>query len=230
MKPKSHYQSLFQAARQQLIKDEYEVDQKIGDLSDTRRGITLLARPDLNCKTNIAAFLNKLQLLDPSQYYYPQSDLHITIMSIISCYEGFQLRQINPKEYICVILKSLSETPPFKIHFAGVTLSPAGVLLQGYPDGEALQYLRDRLRQHFKSSSLQQSLDKRYAIQTAHSTIMRYKYPLKNKNKFLQTIESNRHTDFGTFTVNELELVFNDWYQRKENVQLLHRLPLTNHR
>ncbi|AWW29302.1 mutarotase [Echinicola strongylocentroti] len=226
MKLKSHYESLFQSARQQLIHDQYEVDKKIDNPSDSRRGITLLARPDHHCKTKITAFLDELQLLDPSQYYYPQSDLHITIMSIISCYAEFQLEQINPKEYISIILDSLRHIPPIKVHFAGVTLSPAGVLVQGYPDGEALQELRDRLREHFKSSTLQQSLDKRYTIQTAHSTIMRYRHPLKNKDKFLQTIESNRHTDFGTFTVSELELVVNDWYQRKKNVLVLHQLPI----
>ncbi|GGF45660.1 2'-5' RNA ligase family protein [Echinicola rosea] len=226
MKLKSHYQSLFDSSRQQLINGNYEIDEKIDHPFDDRRGISLLARPDHHCKTKIAAFLDELRPLDPSQYYYPQSDLHITIMSIISCYSGFQLGQISPEEYKQIILHSLRGIPPIMIQIEGVTLSPAGILLQGYPDGEALQHLRDRLRQNFKDSFLQQSLDKRYTIQTAHSTIMRYRHPLKNLDKFLQVINHNRHTDFGTFTISELELVFNDWYQRQENVQILHRLPL----
>ncbi|AGA80210.1 2'-5' RNA ligase family protein [Echinicola vietnamensis] len=222
----AHYHSLFTKARQELIIKGNEVDKKINDPSDSRRGITLLARPDDRCKSHIVDFLETLHQIDPYQYFYPSTDLHITVMSIISCYPEFKLEHINIDDYAAIIRESLSQIPPFEIHFKGVTLSKAGVLLQGYPSTDALERLRDSLRQHFKSSTLQQSLDKRYAIQTAHSTIMRYPQPLKNISDFIQVLEKNRATHFGTFTINNLELVYNDWYQRQENVKVLQQFPL----
>jgi hypothetical protein len=72
-------------------KQEFELDPLIDDKSDFRRGLTLLIRPDEETKKNISVFLNELKAVDPHQYYYPPSDFHITVMSIIPCYQGFSL-------------------------------------------------------------------------------------------------------------------------------------------
>ena len=58
--------------------------------------------------------------------------------------------------------------------FAGVTASPSYVLIRGSAD-KALNEIPDQLRAGFKQSNPQHSIDPRYSIRTAHSTIVRFK-------------------------------------------------------
>lgn len=221
-----HYIQIFQNAWPKLQSGQYELDPLLDSSTDTRCGITLLLRPSQQVNVAIQNLLQELSSIDPHQYYYPASDVHITVMAIISCYEGFTLEQIVVEDYIALIQKSLEGLPPFEIECKGLTASPSCLLLQGFWKDETLNQIRDNLRQHFKNSSLQQSIDKRYAIQTAHSTIVRLRKPLQNKDKWLECVEAYREFDFGVFRVDEIELVCNDWYHRKEKVQVLHRLVL----
>ncbi|WP_343707224.1 hypothetical protein [Flavobacterium sp.] len=71
------------------------------------------------------------------------------------------------------------------------------------------------------NSGLQQSIDSRYEISTAHSTIMRFQEKLQNPKKLIETVENFRDYDFGEFEVKNLELVYNDWYQRKSSTRVL---------
>ena len=81
--------------------------------------------------------------------------------------------------------------------------------------------MRNKLRENFKNTTLEQSIDSRYSIATAHMTVMRFKQKLENPGKLIQIIEKFRNHNFGTFTVDKIELVFNDWYQRKKNTKNL---------
>jgi 2'-5' RNA ligase len=82
------------------------------------------------------------------------------------------------------------------------------------------------LRFEFKKSELEQSLDKRYLIQTAHSTIVRFRNQLNDKENFLKIIDKYADFDFGTFEIKKIELVYNDWYQRKELVKKLYEFKI----
>ena len=114
-------------------------------------------------------------------------------------------------EYVEIIEKSLVDVNEIEIDFRGITLSPSAIMLQGFPTDNSLNILRDKLRDNFKNSSLNQSIDSRYSITTAHSTVMRF------QKKLIEIIEKYRNHNFGQFTVDKIELVFNDWYQREKN-------------
>src|SRR5690606_2272383 len=129
----------------------------------------------------IQKFLNSIKTIEPSQYYYKNSDIHITVMSIISCYDGFQLENIDISEYIDLISKSLIENPEIEIRFRGITASPSCIMIQGFINNNFLNSIRNNLRNNFKNSNLQQSIDKRYSIETAHTTVMRFQNKLNDK-------------------------------------------------
>ncbi|MBF4493274.1 mutarotase [Flavobacterium sp. MR2016-29] len=217
MNLKDHYTQLYKKSSEAILEGDYKLDTHITDTSDSRFGLTLLIRPSKEIKDNIQTFLAELNAIDATQYYYPDADFHITVMSIISCYAGFTLDKINIEEYIEIIQKSLVEVDEIKIKFWGVTASNDAIMIQGFPADETLNILRNTLRENFKKSNLEQSIDSRYAIATAHSTIMRFQEKLQNPEKLLDVVEKFRDYDFGEFTVEKLELVYNDWYQRKEN-------------
>ena len=223
---KEHYNKLYQDSIKKIKSDSYQVDKLIDSDNDKRFGITLLLRPDNSVKVNIQKFLSEIKVIEPHQYFYRDSDLHVTVMSIISCYDGFNLSQIRIKDYVETIKKSIMGVSCFNIEFKGLTASPSCLMVQGFPENNSLTQIRDNLRVDFKETGLEQSMDKRYAIQTAHSTIFRLKEDIENKESFLDTLEKYRDYYFGAFTVNSLELVFNDWYHRKEYVKELYRFEL----
>ena len=221
-----HYNELYESSIRMIENEDYKTDLLIDSPNDRRFGITLLIRPPENIKNRIQVFLKDLKQVDPSQYYYPNSDIHITVMSIISCYEGFQLDQISIPNYVDLIKESLSGIDRFEIKYKGITASDSGIMIQGFPENEILNKLRNNLRIKFKNSDLEQSIDKRYSIQTAHSTVVRFRRKLQNKNEFLKIIESYKNADFGSFEIKELELVFNDWYQRQKKSKLLEKFRI----
>lgn len=216
-----HYNQLYKTSSEAISAGKYAIDSELKNESDSRFGITLLIRPSDEVKANMQLFLNELKAIEPKQYYYPDSDIHITVMSIISCSEEFQLPQISPNDYIQLICKSMVDADKIKIHFKGVTASPSALMIQGFPTDETLDNLRNKLRENFKNSELQQTIDSRYTISTAHSTVMRFQEPLQNPKKLIEITDKFRDFDFGEFDVKNLELVYNDWYQRKSTTRIL---------
>ncbi|WP_100615652.1 2'-5' RNA ligase family protein [Confluentibacter citreus] len=226
MNLEEHYNKLYIESMKKIMDDDYEVDKLINSSLDNRFGITLLIRPPDAVKNNIQKFLNNIKTVEPNQYYYKNSDIHITVMSIISCYEGFQLERIDISEYIDLISKSLIENPEIEIEFRGITASPSCLMIQGFMNNNFLNSIRNNLRNNFKNSNLQQSIDKRYAIETAHTTVMRFQNKLNDKLQFLKLIEAYRSHHFGSFKVKNLELVYNDWYQKEKLVKKLHEFSI----
>jgi 2'-5' RNA ligase len=212
-----HYDQLYKKSTAAILAGNYKLDSQINNSSDSRFGITLLIRPSEKIKAYIQLFLNELKAIEPRQYYYPDADIHITLMAIISCYEGFTLDKISVEDYIKIIQESLINLDEIKIEFRGVTASPSALMIQGFPADESLNTLRNKLRENFKKSTLQQSIDSRYAISTAHSTVMRFQEKLQNPEKLIAVAEKFRDYNFGEFTVDKVELVYNDWYQRENN-------------
>jgi 2'-5' RNA ligase len=221
MNLKEHYNLLYKEGIDKIVSDTYKIDRLIDSETDRRFGLTIVIRPSAAVKNNIQQFLDELKKIEPNQYYYPSSDIHITVMSIISCYEGFEIDTIDLSKYINLIQKCLI-TENINIQFKGLTASDSCIMVQGFMNNNYLNEIRDNLRVAFKNSNLEQSLDKRYSIQTAHSTVVRFKKQFEKKESFLETIEKYKNFDFGSFNVNKFELVSNDWYQREEFVRKLY--------
>jgi 2'-5' RNA ligase len=212
-----HYNQLYKKSSIAILTEQYKLDPQINNPSDSRFGLTLLIRPSETIQANIQLFLEEIKAIEPNQYYYPDSDIHITVMGIISCYEGFTLDQINISEYIDLIEQSLVELDQIEIEFRGLTASPSAIMIQGFPTDESLNIFRNKLRESFKNSTLEQSIDSRYTIAAAHSTVMRFQEKLENTKQLIQVAEKFRDYNFGKFQVKKLELVYNDWYQREGN-------------
>lgn len=226
MNLKEHYSELYKESVKKISIGKYEIDNLIDSKSDKRFGITLLVRPSSEVKAKIEKLTLELKKAEPNQYYYPNSDIHITVMSIISCYDGFNIENIELSKYIELIKKCLPNKKNIEINFKGLTASNSCIMLQGFMNNNVLNEIRDNLRFEFKKSELEQSLDKRYSIQTAHSTIVRFRNHLNEKENFLKIIDKYADFDFGTFEIKKIELVYNDWYQRNELVKKLYEFEI----
>jgi 2'-5' RNA ligase len=221
-----HYDDLWSKSIQAYEQGRFHLDYWLDRKDDDRFGITLLLRPGESVKKNIQKILTQLQSIEPHQYYYPASDIHLTGMSIISCYSGFQLEQIRIDDYRSLLTECIKDISPFSIHFKGVTASDSCIMIQGFPQDDQLDQLRDLIRQKFRKAKLENSLDKRYTLKTAHLTVLRYRTPLQHPKEWIQQIAAFRDSDFGLGPINQMELVFNDWYQRTEKVKKLHVFEL----
>ena len=213
------YDGIRQSSLDFLVNNNFSVDPELRNVHDDRRGLTLLIRPPAHVQDRIQAFLQRLRAVVPGQYIYPRSDLHITVLSIISCYPAFKLESINQAAYCKMVREALREQTAFDIHLRGLVFSAGAVMIQGLYSQGTLDTVRNRLRQLFKNSSLQQSIDRRYVLETAHMTIMRYHTIPANKQQLLTFLESAKQENFGHFRVRDLHLVSNDWYQRQAHTQ-----------
>lgn len=226
MNLKAHYNTLYKESIAEISKDNYDIDAMIDSKHDDRFGISLLIRPSEEVKSKVRSFLNELKQIEPDQYYYPDSDIHITIISIISCYKGFDINTIEPSKYIELIKKCLPLDKNTKIHIKGLTASNSCIMLKGFVNNDSINHIRTCLRLEFKHSELEQSLDERYKLKTAHSTIVRFRKELSQKTEFLKLIDRHVDYDFGTFEIEKIELVYNDWYHRKALVQKLYEFKI----
>lgn len=227
MNLEDHYNKLWHQSHQKFRSNEFEFDPIINSEDDSRYGITLLARPSKEVKQNISRTLDEIKNVAPNQYYYPEADLHVTILSIISCYTGFSLDQVDKSDYQKIVQSAIDSISPFEITFHGLTASPSCILVQGFPRSNQLNLLRDELREKFKNSSLQHSIDKRYQLQTAHMTVVRFKESLENAERFVNKITKLRDRNFGSCVIDQVELVGNDWYQQQDKVKSIANFSLS---
>jgi 2'-5' RNA ligase len=220
MDVKQHYLTMWKDSFSKFAEGKFEIDKSINS-EDNRRGITLVVRPDEKRKKTIRHFLEELKSIEPNQYYYPDSDFHITILSIISCYDRFNLEKINIEKYVGTIENALKEFCAFDVCFKGITASPSCIMLQGFADWEMINLLRESIRNSFHNSGLEISIDKRYVIKAMHSTVMRFAEAITRKDEFLKVLEKYRDYEFGKCTINEIEFVYNDWYVCDKNTKVL---------
>jgi len=210
---KKIYDDMWVNAIRRIKDDKYEVDNLINSPKDTRRGMTVLSYLSNTLGGAIGELLDELKGIEPEQYYYPANEFHLTVLSIITCVEDFKLSDIDVKAYSAAFEQAVKEFGPLKIRYSGVTASPSCILVQGFPDNEQLNLLRDKLRSSFKKANLYTTIDLRYEISTAHTTVVRFRKPLQNRDKLIDVLSKYRENDFGTFEVDRLDLVFNNWYQ-----------------
>lgn len=71
---------------------------------------------------------------------------------------------------LMIMLKTIKKNIPgmrcYKIAFRGLTASPSCLMVQGFIENNFLNQVRDTLRIDFKNTDIEQSMDKKYAIQT----------------------------------------------------------------
>jgi hypothetical protein len=107
------------------------------------------------------------------------------------------------------------------VGFRGLLAAPDGVLAKGYPlDGRLLR-LRGSLREQIRGQRLQYGLDVRYAIRTAHCTLMRFKSQLRSLAGLLREVATRSAQLIATTRIQQLQLVVHDWYMSSDRVQVL---------
>lgn len=185
---------------------------------DTRRGVTLLLRPSTEVVNALLDFMAAIEVIEPDAYYYPPQDLHVTVLPIAA---GVDAGRFSLPEHDAVLREVLHRFEPMEVDFSGVTLSREAVMMQGFAQRDALNGLREAVRDGLRAAGLGGDIDRRYKVTAAHSTFMRFAAPLRDPARLVDVLAEARTRDFGHSRVQMLELVGNDWFMHR--VQVLRR-------
>ena len=221
------YERLWQKAALAFDAGQPRIDALLPDkLNDPRRGVTLLLRPDQAVHRSIKSFLGKVSAVAPGQYFYRPEEFHVTVLAIIPTSEQWRDKMAQLDVCRAAIGKVMKEQQAFSIAFRGVTATAEAVMVQGYPTGDTLRRIRNRLRGELHNSPLSQELDRRYRIHAAHLTVMRFCRPDTDWRRLKSLLEANRTTPFGESRIQNLQLVLTDWYASADKVKVLEEYRL----
>lgn len=221
------YSDLWRDAHPAIARNEVAVDPYLFNKDrDSRRGLTVLARVSPEVSSRVAHFLDSLKRLEPDQYYTRPEELHVTVLALFTATEQYQPYFSKEEDYRQAVREALQDAPAFTLAFAGVTASRGVIMVQGFPQGEALNAIRQSLRNALGRVGLGHGLDNRYPIRAAHLSVARFAAPLSAPERTADFLLAHRETDFGGTTVRRLETVANDWYLSQDRVTLLDTHPL----
>jgi 2'-5' RNA ligase len=221
------YDSLWQEAIRYFDEGQVKTDPYLlNKHNDRRRGLTVIARPSSEVIDKFCVLLRELTSTAPNQYLYQPNEFHVTILSLFTATESFEPYFDKIPLYRAALEPVMSEAKRFTVAFNGITASNSAVMVQGFPQCTQLNQLRDRLREKVKSEALGEGLDKRYRINTAHATIMRFRTQPQDLRHLIETLASYREYNFGQTTFQALQLVKNDWYMSSDKVEVLAEYPL----
>jgi 2'-5' RNA ligase len=197
-----------------------------GKTGDPRRGATLVARPDASVRKRVETFLREATAICPRQHVYQPAELHMTVLAVIPGSESW--REEIHRLPVCrtVLDKVLKHCRAFSVKFRGVTVSPEAVLVQGFPQDDALARLRDELRSALRDRGVGENLDRRYKIAAAHLTVMRFSNPKADWKRLLDFLQAHRETDFGETRLQSLQLIWSDWCASTNTVRVLREYQL----
>lgn len=221
------YHQLWTEAAAAFASGRPQIDPHLANRAkDFRRGVTLAFRPSSAVRAKVKDFMEQLARVAPGQHLYLPEELHVTVLAIISGSE-FWRKEMRPLAASRAILNEvLQRSPAFKVHFRGVTASPGAVLVQGFPANDALKKMRDELRVAFGRNGLGGQLDRRYKINSAHMTVMRFGRPDTDWQRLAAWLAENRETDFGEVEVSCIQLVWGDWCASADVVRTLQEYGL----
>ena len=145
--------------------------------TDLRCGVNLICRPSADVADYIRAIQNHLRESEPDQYYYPASDLHLTLLEIThdrNRQDANDLaKSITPR-----LQNILTAMPVPHLNSPVLGFDSRGAALNFLPTDGRLQKFRagftDRLKQ------LGVPVDSRYVAASAHLTLLRYLRPLNS--------------------------------------------------
>ncbi len=115
-------------------------------------------------------------------------------------------------DYVSQLQPFIDRFLPVQWRMQGLIVSSGAVLVKGFYSS-SLGKLRNQLRQQIPLASL--PLMERYQTFSGHMTIARFPSEVQHRASLLKYVEQNSNLQFGTFEVNQLDLVIHDWYHRR---------------
>lgn len=148
--------------------------------TDMRCGVNIVCRPTIDVVEYIASIQEYLSEFEPDQYYYPPSDLHLTLVEI--CHS----RTPEDVALIADVVGSkfnriAAATPLPKVDSPMLVFDSHAIALNFLPADDALQNARHSIREELLNIGI--PMDSRHETPSAHVTLMRYINPLRSTSE-----------------------------------------------
>jgi len=187
---------------------------------DRRSGVSLILRPAPEVVRLLARVSQRLLAAMPDQYFYQESDYHVTVATLVAARDPLDLGADDLSRLRNMTTAALASCRPFLIHFLGVSLVPAGIIARGYYPRDSLAEIRDAIRAEAKQRDI--PLQERHSNVGAHVTVARFR-TVFDTSRLVTELDALQRCELGLSPVHELDLVQNDWYTRKSRVRVLER-------
>jgi 2'-5' RNA ligase len=181
--------------------------------SDTRSGLSFICWPNEKLLEHISSLQNYLKALEPNQYYYPKTDLHLTMLEIrfnepLKVVEDLAQKISSIGANIFCDLKA-----PIIEPYTLVT-DPKGLALNLLPDTDnqnQLEILRKTIVERLNQNGF--VIKPRYEAKFGHITLMRYLNQIKDIGSWLHAIDTAPINQSISWTLDSLYLSWGaDWY------------------
>lgn len=223
---RARYEALWADAIKGIGRGEIERDPVLeARAPDTRRGMTVIARPSAGVARRATDVLRDLRRLEPDQYFYAGSELHVTVLSLFTASADYEPLFARRADYTAAVDAALMEVHPVQLSFEGITASRASVMIQGWFETNALDIMRERLREELRRQGLSKGVDERYRLETAHMTVLRFRAKLREPERFADRLREVRDRCFGEMTTERFALVEHDWYMSRRVTRVLKSYP-----
>jgi 2'-5' RNA ligase len=216
---RAHYDAMWDRAWPDVVRGDVDCDRHLAGGLDPRRGLTLIARPGPALAARFEAVQDRLTDADPRLYRQPRADLHMTVLSLFTVTEDYAPHLARRADYAAAVRDAVAGLSAFGVDFGGITISRGAVVAKGFPSDGTLEQLRDRLRGALRARGLDGSVDQRYRLVTAHSTLLRFVAPPADPARLAAALAAMRDEALGSMQVDRLQLVVNDWYMSSAAVE-----------
>jgi 2'-5' RNA ligase len=173
--------------------------------------LTTVVRLPATVTAALAPTLDRLRAVGPRHHYYPPETMHVTVQNLDA------LRPAAPLPD--GLIELVAARAPFRLAVRGLGVGPGVVFALALPGDATLASLRAGL------AGLAGGHDRgRLGRGLGHANLVRFSGPVTAG--FLAELARLRRQDFGTFTVDEVELVRTDRLLSPEGTTTLGRLRL----
>lgn len=225
MKQYDKYESIFYENINHIKSNDILIDQHLLDPdNDNRTGLSIITKPGYGIKNLYDSLINGFRKIEPDQYYYPFTDLHITVFDFITAGENIQFNDKLLENYISVTGKVFKNEFPITIVFKGVVFSKAAGLIKGYDHDDRIINIRHKIRVCLQESGIK--ANERYESVTTHMTFCRFTRKIKNCEDFLFHMSRIKEIPLGNYTFDYIDIVIHDWYNKSEKCKFIKRMLL----
>lgn len=186
--------------------------------TDVRYGVNLVCRPPARVVRQIASIQEYLRAAEPGQYYYPVSDLHLTLVEF--CHS----RSAEEAEHIAARVRPklnvvLANAAPPRVDSPTLVFNSTAVALNFLPIDTRLQNLRRRIFAEVSDEDF--SLNSRYMPISAHITLMRYTRPLRTSlNAWMERLENYGDGQELAWSLKSMWLTWGaNWYGMRSRIK-----------
>src|SRR5574344_1083539 len=153
MSSKQLYDSIFKEHIHNIENNEIVTDKYLKtEVIDNRRGVSLIVPISIgNCA--YTDLINEYYNIEPDQYFYPQTDLHITVFTYLSARDTYKNNEEINRHFKDISECVLRNIRAFTVLLYGITFSKEAGFINGY-DNNILINIRDTIRIEMKKNGL----------------------------------------------------------------------------